>query len=86
MQIVLGFQYHDTKTFITGAVRVMYNHLRIGCSTTSGKYLLPGLIARFRQRFPQVRINVLVGSRESTLNKLLTGQVALGVSSKRIEP
>lgn len=59
--------------------------MSIGCSTASGKYLLPGLIARFRHEFPQVRINVLVTSRDSVIHKLLSGEVALGVSSKMIE-
>ncbi|PWH11925.1 MAG: hypothetical protein DDG60_15840 [Anaerolineae bacterium] len=59
--------------------------MSIGCSTASGKYLLPGLIARFRREYPQVRINVLVTSRDSVMNKLLAGEVALGVSSKLIE-
>jgi DNA-binding transcriptional LysR family regulator len=59
--------------------------MSIGCSTASGKYLLPGLIARFRREYPQVRINVLVTSRDSVINKLLGGEVCLGVSSKLIE-
>ena len=59
--------------------------MTIGCSTTSGKYLLPGQIARFRKRYPQVRINVLVSSRESVLKRLLSGEIPMGVSSKRIE-
>jgi DNA-binding transcriptional LysR family regulator len=46
---------------------------------------LPGLIARFRRIFHQVRVDVLVTSRESVLNKLLAGDVALGVSSKILE-
>lgn len=57
----------------------------VGCSTASGKYLLPGLIARFRHEYPQARINVLVTSRDSVIHKLLTGEVALGVSSKMME-
>lgn len=59
--------------------------MTVGCSTASGKYLLPGLIARFRREFQKVRVNVLVTSRESVINKLLGGEVALGVSSKLIE-
>ena len=59
--------------------------MTIGCSTASGKYLLPGMIARFRRKFPQVRLNVLVTSRESVMTKLLNGDVPLGVSSKQIE-
>jgi DNA-binding transcriptional LysR family regulator len=59
--------------------------MTIGCSTASGKYLLPGMIARFRRQFPQVRLNVLVTSRDSVLNKLLNVEVPFGVSSKQIE-
>ncbi len=59
--------------------------ISIGCSTASGKYLLPGMIARFRRQYPQVRINVLVTSRDSVINKLMAGDVSLGVSSKQVE-
>lgn len=59
--------------------------MSIGCSTASGKYLLPGMIARFRRQHPQVRINVVVTSRDSVIQKLLNGDVCLGVSSKQIE-
>lgn len=58
--------------------------MTIGCSTASGKYLLPGLIARFRREFPRVRLNVLVTSRDSVMNKLLNGETAFGVTSKQI--
>ncbi|OGO33918.1 MAG: hypothetical protein A2W35_03775 [Chloroflexi bacterium RBG_16_57_11] len=59
--------------------------LNIGCSTASRKYLLPGMIARFRQQYPQVRINVLVTSRESVIKRLLAGEIPVGVSSKVLE-
>lgn len=59
--------------------------MTIGCSTTSGKYLLPGLIARFRQRYPQMRVNVLVSGRDAVMKKLISGDIPLGVSSKVIE-
>jgi DNA-binding transcriptional LysR family regulator len=58
--------------------------MTVGCSTASGKYLLPGLIASFRSLYPMVRINVQVTSRQSVMTKLLNGDVALGVSSKKI--
>jgi DNA-binding transcriptional LysR family regulator len=57
----------------------------IGCSTASGKYLLPNLIARFRKIYPMVRANVIVSSRDSVIKKLISGQVAMGVSSRRIQ-
>jgi DNA-binding transcriptional LysR family regulator len=57
----------------------------IGCSTASGKYLLPNLIARFRRKYPMVRINVVVTSRNSVIEKLISGKIALGISSRLIE-
>jgi DNA-binding transcriptional LysR family regulator len=57
----------------------------IGCSTASGKYLLPSLIARFRRMYPMVRANVVVTSRNSVIKKLTSGGVAMGVTSRRIQ-
>jgi DNA-binding transcriptional LysR family regulator len=59
--------------------------MTIGCSTTSGKYLLPGLIARFRKRYPQLRINVSINNRDTVSKRLLSGDIPLGVTSKIIE-
>lgn len=72
----------ETMASLQGEV---VGEMNIGCSTASGKYLLPGLIARFRRQFPQVRINVLISSRNSVLDRLLAGELSLGVSSKKIE-
>jgi len=59
--------------------------MTIGCSTTSGKYLLPSLVARFRQVHPQARLNVLVSGRNVVIERVLNGEYGLGVASKRIE-
>ena len=37
----------------------LVGHLRIACSTTSGKYLLPLLAGRFHQRYPWVKVTIL---------------------------
>ncbi|UCH59737.1 MAG: LysR family transcriptional regulator [Anaerolineales bacterium] len=72
----------ETMASLQGEV---IGEMNLGCSTTAGKYLLPSMIARFRRKYPQVRINILVSSRDTVLNKLLAGEVALGVLSKHIE-
>lgn len=58
--------------------------MNLGCSTASGKYLLPSLIAQFRSRYPSVRINVQVTNRNIVFENLLSGDFALGISSKKI--
>jgi len=59
--------------------------INIGCSTTSGKYLLPRLIADFRVQYPQVRVDVYVGGRENVIHKVNEGMYNFGISSKMIE-
>jgi DNA-binding transcriptional LysR family regulator len=56
-------------------------HLIIGCSTTTGKYLLPPLMARFCDRYPGVQATVRVGSRNRVLELLAAGQVHLSFTS-----
>lgn len=60
-------------------------HLTIGCSTASGKYVLPRLLAGYRAEHPHVRATVKVGSRVQVVEWLLTGEVNLGVTSDRIQ-
>ncbi len=38
--------------------------LRLGAVTTAGEYLLPGLLASFRRRYPDVRVTLEVGVRD----------------------
>jgi DNA-binding transcriptional LysR family regulator len=72
----------ETVSSLQGEV---VGEFEIGCSTASGKYLLPSLIARYRRKYPLVRINVLVTSRDSVIKKLVSGEVAIGVSSRRVD-
>ena len=79
--IISARRLDETMVSLQGEV---IGEMTVGCSTASGKYLLPGLIASFRKRYPMVRINVQVTSRRSVMDKLLNGDVALGISSKKI--
>ncbi len=80
--IGLSRRLDETMVSLQGEV---IGEMTVGCSTASGKYLLPGLIALFRKRYPLVRINVEVSSRDSVFRKISAGDVALGVSSKKVE-
>ncbi len=59
--------------------------LIIGCSTTSGKYLLPNLIATFQHEYPLVRAGIKVLSRDEVINRLIDERLALGVASHQVE-
>lgn len=58
--------------------------LRITCSTTAGKYILPQLAARFCYRYPGVKIRILACTSEDVTLKLLDGDAHLGVLSREI--
>lgn len=74
-------QLQETAMALAGSV---LGHLTIGCSTTSGKYVLPRLLARYRERYPLVRATVKVGPREQVIEWLLDGDVDVAVASKRV--
>jgi DNA-binding transcriptional LysR family regulator len=60
-------------------------HLRIACSTTSGKYLLPQLAARFHLRHPGVKITILSCTQEYVVRRLLEKEAQLGVLSREVD-
>jgi DNA-binding transcriptional LysR family regulator len=56
-------------------------HLRIACSTTGGKYILPQLAARFRMRFPGIRVSIMTCTSQYIVLELLEGEANLAVVS-----
>jgi DNA-binding transcriptional LysR family regulator len=55
--------------------------LRVACSTTAGKYILPQLAARFSKRHPGVRVTILACTPEMAIPQVLEGEANLGVVS-----
>jgi len=58
--------------------------LRISCSTTSGKYILPQFVARFCGKHPLVRASILTCRPERATLDLMKGDAHLGVVSSEI--
>jgi DNA-binding transcriptional LysR family regulator len=56
-------------------------HLRIACSTTAGKYILPQLAARFSKRHPGVRVSIMACNPDLAIPQVLQGEANLGVVS-----
>ena len=76
----LSVRIEETIASVEGMV---IGHLKIGCSTTAGKYVLPRLMARFREQYPHVQVTCHVSSRQSVLDMLCEGTVHLAVTSAR---
>lgn len=58
--------------------------LRIACSTTAGKYILPQLAARFRLRHPGIQVRIPSCAPEKVALDLLDGDAHLGVLSREV--
>ena len=59
--------------------------LRIACSTTAGKYILPQMAARFSQQYPGIHVRILACGPEQAALNLLDGEAHLGVVSSEVD-
>jgi DNA-binding transcriptional LysR family regulator len=75
-------QVEDAAHALAGEVA---GQLTLGCSTSSGKYLVPRILARLRERYPLVRAAVKVGPRSQVLDWLQAGVVDVAVTSDRVQ-
>ncbi|MFZ2095162.1 MAG: LysR family transcriptional regulator [Anaerolineales bacterium] len=78
---------HDTKNMqemMESIKSDVVGELRISCSTTAGKYVLPQLAARFSRLHPGVKVRILACTAEEVTIKLLDRDVHIGVLSHEI--
>jgi DNA-binding transcriptional LysR family regulator len=78
---MINFSTHveETMTSLHGTLK---GHLKIACSTSAGKYILPLFIARFREKNPEVRITVGICSPESAVEQVCDARSHLGILSR----
>jgi DNA-binding transcriptional LysR family regulator len=78
---------HDTnnmQAMMASLQADIVGELRITCSTTAGKYVLPQMAARFCQLYPGVQVRILACTPEDVTLKLLEGEAHIGVLSREI--
>lgn len=74
--INLATRIEETICLQQGHVK---GHLKIGCSTSPGKYILPHLVGAYRKLYPDVLITVEVMSRHQVEEQLNAKEIHLGV-------
>ena len=74
-------QANDIQDMMDSLQQKIVGHLRIACSTTAGKYILPQLASRFSQRYPGIRVSILACMPEYIVPQLLEGEANLAVIS-----
>jgi len=74
-------QCGNVKEMMASLDNEVIGELNIACSTTSGKYILPLLAARFCELYPGIRVNVFACAPKDIVSRLLEGEANLGIVS-----
>lgn len=69
----------DAVQAVAAAYGEQSGELALGASQTIAQYLLPALIAAFRQIHPKVRVTALSGNTDAMLGALLAGKIQLAL-------
>jgi len=81
---------HDTnelRDMMASLQKDIGGELRIACSTTAGKFILPQMAARFCKSYPGIKVQILACGPEHASLKLLDGDAHLSViSSESADP
>ena len=59
--------------------------LLVGGSNIPGQYLLPGLLGRFKAKYPNIRIQLLIGDTKNIQEKVLEGSIEMGLVGANVE-
>ena len=59
-----------------------HGRLRLGAVTTAGEYLVPGLLATFRRRYPDVEVTLDVGVRDRVFSLLADHQLDVVIGGR----
>jgi DNA-binding transcriptional LysR family regulator len=78
-------QSNEMEELLASLQDGVVGELRIACSTTAGKYLLPQLAARFCQRYPGIRVRIFRCISGDVALHLLEKEANLGVVSFEIQ-
>lgn len=76
---------NELQKMMDGMQEGIAGDLRIACSTTAGKYILPQLAARFSQLHPNIQVSILRCTPGDVLPSLLDREANLGVLSHEMK-
>lgn len=62
----------------------MSGDLLVGGSSIPGEYILPALIGRFKEKYPEIAIALLIGDSQAVVDWVVDGRVEVGVVGARL--
>src|ERR1700736_746351 len=69
----------ETLEIIEALRSPQYGRLSVGADTTVGSYVIPGLLGKFRQIYPEVEISLEVLNRALLIDALVSNRVDMAV-------
>ena len=60
-------------------------HLVLGASTTPGEYVLPLVVGRFRQIYPRIHVELIIGNTRTIIQRILDRDMDLGMVGDHVE-
>lgn len=68
----LSFELHQLSGTFDG-------NLRIGASTTISQYVIPPMLAKFHERYPEINLSLINGNTEFIEQQLLDSKIDIGI-------
>ena len=75
----------EAETALAEYQGMVKGQLAVGGSTIPGVYILPQIVAKFTRKYPEVRISVTLGDTDIVIEKILSGELELGVVGAQAE-
>jgi DNA-binding transcriptional LysR family regulator len=73
----------EAKQAIAQLKGLTMGEIIIGASTIPGEYILPGLLAEFKGKYPGIEINLVIGDTKAVIQKVLDNEVEIGFVGQR---
>jgi DNA-binding transcriptional LysR family regulator len=74
----------EARQALEGFQGRMRGELVVGASTIPGEYILPVLLGRFREKFPEVSTTLVIGDSQTVVDWVGQGRVEVGVVGARL--
>jgi len=71
--------YNEAKFDISQLKGDAEGFLRLGASTTIAQYVIPQALAKFNERYPEIRLSLINGNTEYIEQRLLDGDIEIGI-------
>jgi DNA-binding transcriptional LysR family regulator len=73
----------EARQALDGFQGRMSGELLVGASTIPGEYVLPAMIGRFKDKYPDISITLLIGGSQTVIDWVAEGRAELGVVGAR---